>query len=487
MISWMQHHKKYLIITIWVSVIAFVGAGFVGWGSYNLNPSKADAVAIVGDEKIGLEEFNTKYFNLYNNYALMDKNFSQEKAQLMGLKALVLNDLIVQKLFINFAKSLGLRVSEDELLKTIAGQRAFYKDGVFQKDLYYSRLKQNGYTPKLYEKLLKDELLQAKLFKALNVEVTPTEVAMLSSSTTMKDSLNIALIKVKDKEISIDEKKLKALWEKTKQNYKSKKSYILEIYFFKPPMISDNAKLKAFYEKHKLDYKKLDGELLSYDEALAKVAIDASLDAAKLDADRKFVSLKKGKTPFVKEIIIQDSDKTYPDLSSLKEGQTMKPFIKNDGYLIVKLKKIKPSTMLDYMAAKKAVISLYLEKERKKLLEIKAKESIKKGFNGIYTGFVDKASLKPGDIDFLSQDEFSEFLAKVFDSNVPQSFVLFNDKAIVYKIIKQKLPAINKRSQNPNQAYLLQNAKQIKDNLLKNELIKVLQKQYKITKYYKGI
>ncbi|WP_245821627.1 SurA N-terminal domain-containing protein, partial [Campylobacter vulpis] len=27
MLTWMQHHKKYLVVTIWISVIAFVGAG----------------------------------------------------------------------------------------------------------------------------------------------------------------------------------------------------------------------------------------------------------------------------------------------------------------------------------------------------------------------------------------------------------------------------------------------------------------------------
>ncbi len=32
MITWMQRHKKWLVITIWISTIAFVGAGFVGWG-----------------------------------------------------------------------------------------------------------------------------------------------------------------------------------------------------------------------------------------------------------------------------------------------------------------------------------------------------------------------------------------------------------------------------------------------------------------------
>ena len=48
MISWMQKHNKYLVWTIWIATIAFIGAGFVGWGSYSFG-SKAGNVAKVGD------------------------------------------------------------------------------------------------------------------------------------------------------------------------------------------------------------------------------------------------------------------------------------------------------------------------------------------------------------------------------------------------------------------------------------------------------
>ena len=33
MITWMQRHKKWLVITIWISTSACVGAGCGGWGS----------------------------------------------------------------------------------------------------------------------------------------------------------------------------------------------------------------------------------------------------------------------------------------------------------------------------------------------------------------------------------------------------------------------------------------------------------------------
>ena len=92
MITWMQKHRKYLVITIWISTIAFVGAGFVGWGAYSYNTSRAGAVAVVGNTKITLQELNRAYTNIYNYY--QDKSngkFSREQAKKMGLKDIALN------------------------------------------------------------------------------------------------------------------------------------------------------------------------------------------------------------------------------------------------------------------------------------------------------------------------------------------------------------------------------------------------------------
>jgi len=68
MISWMQKHNKYLVVTIWVATIAFIGAGFVGWGTYQYG-SKAGTVAEVGSIEISQEKFNFTYQNLYQRYA----------------------------------------------------------------------------------------------------------------------------------------------------------------------------------------------------------------------------------------------------------------------------------------------------------------------------------------------------------------------------------------------------------------------------------
>ena len=82
----MQKHNKYLVWTIWVATIAFIGAGFVGWGSYDFG-SKAGNIAKVGSIEIPQTKLNTAYSNLYNqaNNRLQGQ-LDEKKAKEMGLK-----------------------------------------------------------------------------------------------------------------------------------------------------------------------------------------------------------------------------------------------------------------------------------------------------------------------------------------------------------------------------------------------------------------
>lgn len=156
MITWMQRHKKWLIITIWISTIAFVGAGFVGWGQYSYG-DKAGAVAKVGDVEISRGELQKGYSNLYMQYNQMFQgNFDEEQAKQFGLQKQALQQLIQQALIINLAHSYDLSVSDAEVVEALQKQEYFFKDGVFDKETYRSVLAQSRLTTKEYEADLKE-------------------------------------------------------------------------------------------------------------------------------------------------------------------------------------------------------------------------------------------------------------------------------------------------------------------------------------------
>lgn len=167
MITWMQRHKKYLIITIWISTIAFVGAGFVGWGQYQYG-DKASAVARVGKIDITAGDLQKSYSNLYAQYSqMLQGNFDEEKAKSFGLKSQALQYLTQQALVLNLANAYKLTVSDAELLQDIKSKEYFFKDGVFNKDIYKDVLSKNNITIKEYEEDAKKELLIKKTLKHL--------------------------------------------------------------------------------------------------------------------------------------------------------------------------------------------------------------------------------------------------------------------------------------------------------------------------------
>ncbi len=132
MISWMQKHNKYLVWTIWVATIAFIGAGFVGWGSYSFG-SKAGNVAKVGDIEIKQTKLNMVYSNIYNQYnQAMQGTLDDKKAKEMGLIKQAFAQLATQAKILNFAKDLGIIVSDAEVAQRLQAYSNIPKRWCFQ-------------------------------------------------------------------------------------------------------------------------------------------------------------------------------------------------------------------------------------------------------------------------------------------------------------------------------------------------------------------
>ncbi|MBT0824442.1 SurA N-terminal domain-containing protein [Campylobacter lari] len=489
MLTWMQHHKKYLVVTIWISVIAFVGAGFVGWGSYDFNTDRSNSVAKVGNEKISYDEFNLKYSQLFSYYSQLNNgNYTQEQAQKDGLDTQAINELIQEKLLLSYAKTLGLNVSEEEIAYDLAHQKIFHNaSGVFDKNLYYNLLARNNYTPKAYEKIIHDELLLKKINTILNLQIKQNELDMFAASFLMQDSLKVQAVKLNNKNIAIDEKELKQTWEKNKELYKTQKSYELATYFLNPDIIKiDDKEIQTYYEENKNDYKDFAGKILSLEQSKDKVIKDLKLSKLKLKANENYVALRKNELNFDKNITISDADIYYPleNIQKAKENDFIKPFKFENGYMVAKVIKINPIQTMTFEQAKNEVSKLYIKEKTKALLEEKAKLTLD-NFQGIDIGTYSRDSSKNAKVgDMMNDTEFSEFLMHVFDSNKAKSYVLFDDKAIVYEITKQTLE--NKNKEEIYKFIIEQSTKQTKQALLKEELLKKLIELYPIQRYYKG-
>ena len=259
MITWMQKHKKYLVVTIWVSTIAFVGAGFVGWGAYDFNKSRATSIAKVGNIDISYQRFQQAYSQLFNYYSQMSgRQLSEDEANQLGLANAAVQGLIRETLLLNYAADLGLVVSDEELINELIKTPSFQKDGVFDTKTYQSALQRAQITPKEYENELRDNLLIKKLFDAIGLKADNTAEQALSADMFMSDTIKARVILASAPQINEDE--IKQSWEKSKDLYLSSQKYELDTHFIAPEnnaSIDENA-LKAYYEENRSDYKDKD-------------------------------------------------------------------------------------------------------------------------------------------------------------------------------------------------------------------------------------
>ena len=168
MIAWMQKHNKYLVVTIWIATIAFIGAGFVGWGSYKYG-KKAESIAQVGDVEISQSKFDFTYRNLYREYNdLFKGQFDEAKAKEIGLVKKVFDTLVMQAYLLNLANEYGIVVSERELADYIASLPTFQNGGVFSREIYDAYLQNNAMKAKNFEAILRDDIRISKLMKLLS-------------------------------------------------------------------------------------------------------------------------------------------------------------------------------------------------------------------------------------------------------------------------------------------------------------------------------
>lgn len=446
----MQRHRKYLVITIWVSTIAFIGAGFVGWGQYDYG-DKAGAVAKVGDVSITAEELQKSYSNLFNQYnQLFQGKLDEAQAKQFGLQRQALKTLVDQALILNLAASYGLQTSDDELLSLIKSQNAFIKNGAFDKQLYTDVLRQNHLSTKEYEESMRRELLIQKTLYLFAPTVSPLEKSTVAYAMGVTDKVDYKLLTPDTVSVIPDEVALKEYWEKNKAQFKKPASYDLSL--VRSPIVTT---LK-------------------------------DTDAEK-EALRRYIDFKKGSLPasvtIEKMSLSADSTLFSPELLKEIGGlNSTKPFLKprkvGSDYIIFKLDKTNPSAPKTYEEAKAQVTIGYTTEMKKTKLQALAQNSTKT-FHGIVSDFIPhKENVVLGG---LSAAESAEFIDKLFGSKEKQGFfTLKSGNVILYTILEQKLL---QDSTIANEDTVMK----LKGNVLNQKLLKALEGKYPIEIYAKGI
>lgn len=477
MITWMQRHKKWLVITIWISTIAFVGAGFVGWGSYDYGKN-GKVVAKIGDREVTVEEYSQEYSNLYSQYSRMFGDmFNNQVAEQLGLKDIAYNQVLQKNLIMAYGDSLGLDITNEEVARELLKYEAFLKDGKFDKDTYLKVLGQNRLTPKEFEESLKRTLLLQKVQSLFEVNPTSWEVENISKLLFLEDDITIKILSSNDIKVTVEEDGLKKYWEENKNSYMSEVSYDFEVKEI--PFMNSNStenEIKEHYEKFKIDYKFEDGKIKSLEEATPQIKTDLDDKFTKTEALKIYLKLKKDEEKFDKTLNILESQLPYSQeniekIKEAKNGEIVKPFAQDGKYFIVKVVKVNASKVLDFEQAKAKVTQDYEKVLKAQKIQEQAKSELK-DFKGTDIFGVTRNSK----IEALSKEESTNFLNQLFFATTKEGVISVGEKVVLYRINSSKMKDYDKSKDDAVKAAIIQ----LQETELMTNLLQKLENMFNV-------
>jgi peptidyl-prolyl cis-trans isomerase D len=475
MIEWMHHHKKWLIITIWIATISFILAGAVGWGSLSFG-KKADTVARIGDTEVRLGDVQEVYQNIFDMVnRQMGGKLDDATATKMGLKDEALRQAIRQGYFRELARRLHLRVTDGELAKLL---QARFKDKKIY-DLYLQRI---GMLKRDYEDMLRREMVVGKLFSYLHLTPSPLEIESYGSALYNGDKLKIKVVEGNLTQISITPEEINKFYNSHKNQFMSGVKYKIEL--VKVPVKGNvsQPELEKYYQEHRQEFVSSTGEILPLEKVKGEVEKAYLAHKLKREAFKKYLGLKKGEIhgEFI-EVKFNNPQIPSEGMEQLKKRGFMKPLLVNGEYLIGKLVKTLPSQPLPLEEVKGKIEQLLRAKKLKAQLEKEGEKLLQGELEGEETNYLTKFDIDK--VPHLTPEEGKIFLGYLFQQWKPKGYIVIGNKLVAYQIVDQKLLVKEEFEKAKPQV------KQLAEGVINDELIEdlfnQLTQQYKFTSYMK--
>ena len=142
--------------------VLIIPFAFVGVNSY-FTADVINSVAVVNDQEITINEFNQSFQNYRRRMqSLLGVNFDAEQFDRAIVRRQHLDSMIDQELLAQLSFEAGLSVANDRLAAAIREVPSFQVDGVFNTDVYQSRLLAQGRTPKQFENDMRAQIIMSQ-------------------------------------------------------------------------------------------------------------------------------------------------------------------------------------------------------------------------------------------------------------------------------------------------------------------------------------
>jgi peptidyl-prolyl cis-trans isomerase D len=428
MLSLMRKHAGSWLIKLILGAIVVV---FVLWGVGSWTSQRSGRVATVNGDTITIDEYRITYKRLIDQVRQsFGNNANEELIKSLQLEQKALDQLVDNILMRQAASELGIRVSDDDLSRSIRGISAFQVAGVFDPRRYQVILNNNNMTPESFEISQRDALLIQKLnaFITGSVKVSEQEAIEWFKWNNASVNLDYFLLETdRYKDIAVTAEEIQQYFETHKDNYKTDPALKVRYLKLDPKSfvaqveISDD-EIAEYYDEHPAEFQnpktvearhillKVDREAGPEDVAKAKERITDILQKARDGEDFAELAKKFSEGPskdkggylgtFRREAMVKPfSDKAF----SMKAGEISDPVKTQFGWHIIKVEKVNEASTTA-LADAKGGIRQKLAAERSKILAYDSAESI---FDATFEGEQLESIAAEHDLPLITTDFFT--------------------------------------------------------------------------------
>lgn len=312
MLDLMRRQKESIVIKIVFVVIvsSFVGTMFLVWGkgSDGIGGKNGAYAAKVDGAKISMEEYQNAYERMRSMYRqIYGQSLPADMEKVLGLKKVALDGLVDNLLAMKEAKSLGIKVSTDEVAKAIEATPMFQKDGVFSFDQYHQVLKSSRITEKDFEEGQKSELLLKKAKQAIKDKAVVSDEDALAQYKKENDKLELEYAAFGPADVMADIKltdtELNDYLQKNQDAFKTPEKVALSYILLDPATVAakmtvSEDEIQTYYQKNIDKWQGKDGiqPLKDVKDRVKAEALKqkAAKQAYELAADTLFKNIKSG-------------------------------------------------------------------------------------------------------------------------------------------------------------------------------------------------
>lgn len=312
MLDIIRKQKESIVIKLVfvVIVLSFIGTIFLVWGkgSDGVGGGSGGYAAKVNGSKITLEQYQSAYQRIRNMYQqIYGQSIPAEMEKMLGLKKVALDGLIDNTLVAREAKSLGIKVSKEEVSSSIEAMPMFQKDGKFSFDQYQQILKSNRLTAKDFEAGQEAELLLKKTRQSIKDKAVVTDEDALAHFKKENDKIDLEYVAYAPSEVmaevKLTEAELNDFLQKNQNDFKTPEKVALSYVLLDPASLAagmtvTEEEVQTFYQKN-IDRWQGKAGILPLSEVKDKVKSEAlrqkaAKQAFELAADTLYKNIKSG-------------------------------------------------------------------------------------------------------------------------------------------------------------------------------------------------